>query len=138
MEDYIVNSTILLESERKSIKLIEPLVWQLKDKLHLPNEIIYNILIATTEAVNNAIIHGNKLTEGKIVIFIIQATNELITVSVEDQGSGENIVDPRNPDNLMKEGGRGVFLIKALTDECCFQEEGRKVIMKFNINRPMN
>jgi serine/threonine-protein kinase RsbW len=97
----------------------------------------YNVLIAVTEAVNNAIIHGNKLNpQKKVTITLIVSQND-ITVEVLDQGDGfdpENVADPREAENLLKENGRGVFLIKQLTttSEISSGIGGTKVKMTFD------
>jgi len=123
-------------SERKSIKLVEPIINDLKQKLNIPDEKFYNILISVTEAVNNAIIHGNKCSNSKKVLFNIIFENNIIKIIVQDEGLGfepEKIADPRHPDNLFKTGGRGVFLIKELTDKSEFTstESGTKISMDF-------
>lgn len=125
-------------SERKSIKLVEPIISDLKQRLNIPDEKYYNILIAVTEAVNNAIIHGNKCSCGKLVDFNINIENSLVHIEVSDQGSGfeaDKVADPRHPDNLYKTGGRGVFLIRELSDNSEFfnTECGAKIVMEFKL-----
>ncbi len=134
----IYSDTLTLTSERKSIKLVEPFIIALRDAIGFPDELYYNILITSTEAVNNAIIHGNKCNCDKRVTFKIQATNRVIDISIIDQGCGFNpdeIADPREPDNLMKSGGRGVFLIKQLSDSSNFStdQNGSQIKMTFFI-----
>lgn len=123
-------------SERKSIKLVEPIISDLKQRLNIPDEKYYNILISVTEAVNNAIIHGNKCCCGKSVDFLIDADSNHIHIEVSDEGSGfeaDKVADPRHPDNLYKTGGRGVFLIRELSDSSDFYntECGAKIVMEF-------
>ena len=98
----------------------------------------YNILIAVTEAFNNAIIHGNKCNNDKKVGFDIIADEESIQIVIKDEGKGfnpDNLADPREPENLMKDSGRGVFLIKELSDECDFMHTstGTSVKMVFKV-----
>ncbi len=132
----IFSEDIKFPSERKSVKLIEPIIASLRHSIHLSDELYYNILIACTEAINNAIIHGNQCQLEKIVNFSISGTELQIDISIKDQGCGfnsDNIADPRDPNNLMKTGGRGVFLIKELSDQSEFisNENGSIIKMTF-------
>lgn len=136
--EIVYTQNLTLTSERKSIKLVEPLILALRDAIGFPDELYYNILIASTEAVNNAIIHGNKCNCDKIVTFNIQATKYCIDITIIDQGCGFNpdeVADPREPDNLMKSGGRGVFLIRQLSDNSDFNadDNGSQIKMSFFI-----
>ena len=130
----IINNSFI--SERKSIRLVEPIINNLRKELDIPDEKFYNILISVTEAVNNAIIHGNKCCNSKKVNLDIYVENNIIKIIVEDEGLGfepNKIADPRHPENLFKTGGRGVFLIKELSDkyDISSSECGSKIIMEF-------
>ncbi len=136
MKKYLVNIEKKFNSSINSIKLIEPVIFKVRESVPIPDSIIYNILISVTEAVNNAIIHGNKSDNSKIVDFSVSANKGELIVKVEDQGGGfipENLADPRDPENLLKSNGRGVFIIKELTDFCNFEmgAKGTIVTMKF-------
>ncbi|NLO19012.1 MAG: ATP-binding protein [Ignavibacteria bacterium] len=127
-----------LASDKNAVKIIEPLIWDIKNSLSLTDERIYNILIAVTEAINNAVSHGNKYDTTKKVEFSIRVIENEIIFVVIDEGSGfnpENVPDPRDPNNLFREGGRGVFLIQQLSDEAFFSDNGRQLTMKFFINK---
>ena len=92
------------------------------------------ILIATLEAVNNAIVHGNKSDEKKYVEIEILFKNKELIVKVKDQGNGfspENVPDPTCPENLEAVNGRGVFLMKKLADEIKYNKKGNQVKMTF-------
>lgn len=137
-EENVFSNTLTLTSERKSIKLVEPFILALRDAISFSDELYYNILIASTEAVNNAIIHGNKCNCEKFVTISILATNVIIQITITDQGCGfnpNNVADPREPDNLMKSGGRGVFLIRELSDNSIFESDtnGSQIKMSFFI-----
>jgi serine/threonine-protein kinase RsbW len=139
MKRKVINSSIEIPSEKKSIKAIEPIILELKHKLKLRDDRFYNILIAVTEAVNNALIHGNKLNYDKKVFITVHSDNKYITVKVRDEGCGfdpELLADPRQPENLLKESGRGVFLIKELSDnyEYVFSGQGSELVMRFLID----
>lgn len=125
-----------LESHRSSINLIEPLICDVRCKIPIPDELYYNILIAATEAVNNAIIHGNKLNPEKYVLLHIHACDCEIVITVVDEGPGfdySHVQDPRLPQNLMKDGGRGVFLMRQLSSSAEFFDGGRGIKMIFSL-----
>ena len=139
MTNFLMELTEIFKSEKKSISNIEPILNRLRHQIPLTLEKYYNILISVTEAINNAIIHGNRLDLNKDVKFELKADSNKIIITVTDEGSGFNpdeLLDPTQPDNLLKENGRGVFLIKQLCDEVTIKStsKGTKVIMVFYIN----
>ncbi len=134
----LYNKIALFRSEKTSMSQIEPLMNDLRRKVAISDERFYVLLIAVTEAFNNAIVHGNKLNKEKIVEVKVISTSALITISIKDEGCGfnlEDIADPRAPENLLKENGRGVFLIRSLIDfveyETC--PKGTTIHMNFKI-----
>ena len=94
------------------------------------------ILIALTEAVNNAILHGNHQDPNKKVHITYQTEDQMVFFSVRDQGRGFNpseIPDPTDPENLEKPNGRGVFLMQRLADSCEFLHSGCEVRLGFKL-----
>jgi serine/threonine-protein kinase RsbW len=103
-------------------------------ELALSEDVYGNILIAVTEGVNNAIIHGNKLDASLTVHVGVHNNEEWVCFSITDHGTGfdpEAIPDPTAPENLLKENGRGIFLMKNLADEVSFEENGTVVNVCF-------
>jgi serine/threonine-protein kinase RsbW len=93
-----------------------------------------DILIAMTEGVNNAIVHGNKLDINKSVSVEYEKRGKDLFFRISDEGAGfdyENLPDPTAPENLERPNGRGVFLMRNLSDECLFEENGRIVELVF-------
>lgn len=93
-----------------------------------------NIIITVTEAVNNAIIHGNQSTSNKKVRLTVKVKPSALEFMVQDEGAGfdeNSIPDPTLPENIEKVSGRGIFLIKTLADEFAFEDEGRTVRLTF-------
>jgi serine/threonine-protein kinase RsbW len=89
---------------------------------HLPlNEVeFHKLLVAATEAVNNAIIHGNKSKPERKVTILVSIKKNYIIVSIRDEGGGFDpgqIPNPLEEENLLKESGRGLFLMQTLMDE---------------------
>jgi len=94
-----------------------------------------NILISLTEAVSNAIIHGNEENSSKEVEISVNETDTGIWLKVSDEGTGfdyKSIPDPTTPENVVKQGGRGIFLIRDLSDKIIFLDNGSTIEMLFN------
>jgi serine/threonine-protein kinase RsbW len=132
----MMEKTLNISSKIDNLRVVEKLIDEISTEINLSSEIYGNILIATLEAANNAIMHGNKLDEGKIVNINCLVSPDAITVSVKDQGPGfdyQNIPDPTAPENIENINGRGVFLMEKLSDKIVFFENGSKVELTFKI-----
>jgi serine/threonine-protein kinase RsbW len=131
------NIHIEVPSLSENIRMIESFIDNAKEKFQLDDDIYGNIMIAITEAVNNAIKHGNRSDSSKNVSLSLSLDDSLIKFRVEDEGQGfdyENLPDPTAPENIEKPGGRGIFLMKHLSDEVEFKEGGRIVELSFYMN----
>ena len=127
--------SLVIKSEIENLRLVEKFVDDLSAELNLSDEIYGNILIATLEAVNNAIIHGNKQKRDLDVSINSRKDEEGLHMVIEDQGPGFNyneIPDPTAPENLEKINGRGIFLMDKLSDKLEFEKNGAKVQLTFN------
>ena len=131
-----MEKNISLPSKLESLREIEKTVDEISAQFNIGTEIYGNILIASLEAVNNAITHGNKLDESKNVEVTFNLEDNKLTVITRDLGEGfdyENVPDPTAPENIENIDGRGIFLMKQLSDGLEFHEEGRVSEMVFNI-----
>ncbi len=127
------------QSNQKEISRIEEFLRQVSTQQHIDDGMTYRLLVACTEAVNNAIIHGNKSDPDKEVNIKCVANRDALTISVTDEGKGfdsENLQDPRDEKNLLKENGRGVFLMRSLMDNVKFRQlkSGFVVEMKVKLH----
>ncbi len=121
----------------ENIRMIESFIDNARDKFHLDDDIYGNIMIAVTEAVNNAIKHGSHSDSSKNVNLSLLVDGSTLKFRVEDQGPGFDYLhlpDPTTPENLEKPGGRGIFLMKHLADEVVFHDHGRVVELSFYMN----
>jgi serine/threonine-protein kinase RsbW len=126
--------SITINSDIENLRIVETLVDTLSKKLGISDEVYGKILISTVEAVNNAIIHGNKGKKEKLVRIIFTADGNMFDVTVEDEGDGfefDNIPDPTDPANIENLHGRGVFLMRSLADTIEFNDSGNEVKMRF-------
>jgi len=123
-----------IDSDINNISLMEEVTRSLVDKYELTENKFPVILIALTEAVSNAILHGNKEDKNKSVTISAKKTNEGIHLCVEDQGLGfdfTTLPDPTTDETIEEEGGRGILLISELCDSFDFHKEGRVIEMFF-------
>lgn len=121
-------------SQPESINLVEKLIDEIKAEYNIHEECYGNMLVAVTEAVNNAIQHGNKYDPEKMVHIAYEVDPDQIAFTVSDEGTGfdyVNLPDPTDPENIEKPTGRGVFLMKHLADQIIFSENGRVVELYF-------
>jgi serine/threonine-protein kinase RsbW len=129
--------SIQIPSIIENIRMIESFIDNAKERFHLDEDLYGNIMIAVTEAVNNAIKHGNGGNSSKNVFLSLTLNENLLKFIIKDEGSGFDHIelpDPTSPENLEKPGGRGIFLMKHLSDEVEFRENGKTVELSFYMN----
>lgn len=129
--------SIQIPSIIDNIRMIESFIDNAKERFHLDEDIYGNIMIAVTEAVNNAIKHGNAGNSLKNVYLSLILNENLLRFTIKDEGEGfnfHNLPDPTAPENIEKPGGRGIFLMKHLSDEVVFKDGGKVVELSFYMN----
>jgi serine/threonine-protein kinase RsbW len=134
----VKNISIEIPSLAENIRIIESFIDNAKEKYELNEDIYGNIMIAVTEAVNNAIRHGNKDNSAKNVLISLSLEDGMIKFKIQDEGEGFNfhqLPDPTSPENISKPGGRGIFLMKHLSDEVDFKDNGKVVELSFYVNQ---
>lgn len=131
-----MEKVIEIPSKLENLNFIEKLIDEVSDIFELDSDLYGKVLISTIEAVNNSIIHGNKLCVDKNVkVHICKEKNEL-HITVTDQGDGfdfYNVPDPTRPENLENIHGRGIFLMKNLADNVIFTDDGKNVELIFKL-----
>jgi serine/threonine-protein kinase RsbW len=126
-----------IPSTPRSIDLLQGFLDQMLRKYKVSPDLYGNILISLTEAVNNAIIHGNACDKSKTVEVQFRKTSDCLAVRVSDQGRGfdpTKVPDPTSPENCCKCGGRGVFMMQQLSDGIRFENNGSTVEMQFRLD----
>lgn len=121
----------------ENIQVIESFIDNAKEDFEINDDMYGNIMISVTECISNAIIHGNKSNADKMVHLELQMQQGLLKCSIEDEGSGfdySNLPDPTEPENIEKLGGRGIFLMRNLSDDVKFEENGKKTILSFYLD----
>lgn len=129
--------TIKIPSLPENIRIVESFIDNANALFNFNEDLYGNIMVSVTEAVNNAILHGNGSDNKKdVTLSLLLEEDKSLKFIIEDEGNGfdhNNLPDPTSPENLEKDGGRGIFLMTALCDEVNFEENGKIVELTFNI-----
>ena len=114
---------MVIESDLSNVQKVEKIAEKIAKYMKFSEEEQDSLAISVTEIVGNAIVHGNKKDKNKKVTVDFDYKDNTITVSIQDEGDGFNektIANPLEPENLLKESGRGIFIVRALMDEVDF------------------
>lgn len=129
--------TLQLNSQLSSLNLLETFIDQIRVRYQLNDEVYANVMACLNEVCNNAIVHGNKLSKSLKVYINLEVTGgKKLVFTVSDEGEGfdyEALPDPTAAENLEKETGRGVYIIRRLADQCIFNTKGNQVELHFKI-----
>jgi serine/threonine-protein kinase RsbW len=125
---------LTISSEIVNLRVVEKELDDFSIELGITEDNYGKIMVCAMEAVNNAIIHGNKSQTDKTVKIEIKNEEDELVITVEDEGPGfkpKEIPDPTKPENIEALSGRGVFLMTRLADKIEFNDKGNVVIMHF-------
>jgi len=89
-------------------------------RVGISDEAAFGIDMAVREAVTNAVLHGNRQDEKKVVDISLKSLPDAVEISVHDQGPGfnpEEVPDPTKQENILKTSGRGIFFMRTFMDE---------------------
>ena len=120
-DKYRVALKVEIPSDVAYIERVVALVTRECAALDVPAQLVrLNVPVALSEALSNAILYGNGEDPEKHVRVRAAVTDEHLILEVSDEGGGFDLerclVDPTTPDNLSREDGRGLFLMRQLTD----------------------
>lgn len=113
-----------IPSQLNQLQRVEKFTEDVTTKMDFSEEDRDSIAISITEIVSNAISHGNKRNRDKKVTIMYEIYKNRLVITVQDEGPGFNvreIDDPLDPKNLLKDSGRGIYIVRALMDEVEFQ-----------------
>ena len=122
-----------LESRIESIARAAEVAAQVVKRFGFNDEAAYGIDLAVREAVTNAVLHGNKQDETKLVEVTFRGSTEEIEITVRDRGRGfdlKNVPDPTDPQNLLKDNGRGILFMRTFMNDVKYSHhaEGGTVV----------
>jgi serine/threonine-protein kinase RsbW len=125
-----------MKSSTSHISEVEQAFEQFASKFMCNSDKKSEMLVTIYEALNNAIKHGNRADESKIVEVAFRHERNRVCIRVSDQGEGFNpnqVADPTCPEHACTCGGRGVFLMQQLSDSMNYKDNGRTVEMTFKL-----
>ena len=117
---------IEINSERNRIKEVEAMMLEANKEFGLTDEQYGKTMIAVTELVMNAIVHGNKEDITKKVCIKVEFDKNEMKVLIEDEGGGfniEDLPDPTEIEHLLNNHGRGVYIAKAMVDKLDYKHK---------------
>jgi len=132
-----LKNKISIPSDFSYLKNVESFMQSLLEEAGASDFISGYIMLCVSESVNNAICHGNKQDLNKHVTIFAECIDDYLLIEVADEGNGFNyrdLPDPTCTENIKKEGGRGLFIIKNLVDQISFRNNGSIIQLKFKLN----
>jgi serine/threonine-protein kinase RsbW len=125
---------IKIESVVVNLRMVENAIDEATNEIGISQDSYGKILVSALEAVNNAILHGNKSDPEKTVDIEIEFKSNKLKIKVTDQGPGfspEKVPDPTIPENIEALNGRGIYLMSHLADKIKYSKKGNAVTMTF-------
>jgi serine/threonine-protein kinase RsbW len=131
---------LTVRSVPRNIEKVEGFLARINTALKLDEIQMHKLMVSLTEAVNNAIVHGNKADPEKRVSVRCERLPGWLLFIIKDQGKGfhpEGVRNPLKRENLLKENGRGIFLMRTLMDKVEFErsEKGMEVRLWLDLNK---
>ncbi len=112
-----------IDSDPNNLLTVEEFVNFFSHELKIDKEKIPGLLLAVTEATTNAIIHGNKCNSQRKVSIDIFVEGKKLIIKIKDEGEGFDpaaVPDPTKPENLLKDSGRGLYLMRFYLDDLSY------------------
>jgi serine/threonine-protein kinase RsbW len=109
-----------LESTLQSVDKVEAMVVREAEKLGFDKDDLDNIGMAVRECMVNAVVHGNRYSQKKQVHLDVESSDGGLAITIGDEGAGfdlNSLPDPTSPENLLRQSGRGILLVRAFMDE---------------------
>ena len=132
------NFYLEIESDPNNLILVEEFVNYFSVELNLTENKISGLLLSVTEATTNAIIHANKSDINKKVKIYVNKVDSKLIIKIKDEGKGfdpAKVPDPTAPENLLKDSGRGLYLMKVYMDDLNYNitPDGTETILTLNL-----
>lgn len=136
MADYTFQTS--LKSTHEEATKVPDFVSDIQEKANLTDDETSTFMLLLSEAVDNAIKHGNEYDVDKTVSVDIEISKCEIVARVSDEGKGFDTEEstsknPLDEENLLNTGGRGIFIIEELSDSLKFLNSGST--LQFKIKR---
>ena len=118
MTDKRVSFT--LESTLDSVNLAEEKTEKVAAEMGFSEEDCHRLAMSVREAMVNAVLHGNAYDPKKRVFVVFENNGTKLAITITDEGKGleaSELPDPLAPENLLKQSGRGIFLMRSFMDD---------------------
>ena len=134
------NYTLEIESDPNNLITVEEFVNYFTIDLKIDPERLPGLLLAVTEATTNAIIHANKCDLNKKVKIDVEVVENKLYIRVKDEGKGfdpAKVPDPTEPENLLKDSGRGLYLMRVYMDDLKYEvtPDGTETTLILNLQK---
>ncbi len=124
---------LIIQSEISELKKVELFVKEIIQKYDIHKRCFNKIYLCVSEAVINSIKHGNKSDKKKNVIIEASCKRNILELKIEDEGEGFDVNEVKNPtknSNLKNESGRGIFIIRNMSNKLEYNEKGNRIQFK--------
>jgi len=129
-----------INSDPNKLPLVEEFLEEISSGKNIDKTQRNNLLLAVNEAISNAMVHGNKTSSDKKVSIRVEIDETSLKVFIKDEGRGfkpEEIPDPTSPENIFRDSGRGLYIMKCCMDEVTynFTPEGTELVLSMKLNK---
>jgi len=125
-----------ISSDPMEMGQVEDFIKEIFVRYSISMEIYFKVMVCVNEAVTNSIMHGNKYNNNKLVKIQSYSCHKYLYFRIIDQGEGFDfhcLPDPTDIENLKKETGRGIYIIRTISDETAFREKGNIIEFKIDL-----
>jgi serine/threonine-protein kinase RsbW len=124
---------LVIKSEISELKKVEDFLMEVFKEYDVSQQYFNKIYLCLSEAVLNSIKHGNKSNKSKNVEIEVECMDKEVKVKVEDEGEGFDVNKVENPttkENIRNESGRGIFIIRKMSNKLEYNEKGNRIQFK--------
>lgn len=128
---------LIIRSDKSELTKLNQFLSEIFEENNLPQKSFNNVFLCISEAVVNSIEHGNGNNINRFVLIIIDYISRIMNIIVRDEGEGFNmneVEDPTNKKNVKREWGRGIHIIKSLSENMEYNEKGNIVQFKIKFS----
>lgn len=138
MTDY-KSYTKTVISDPALIPEVNEFISEILSKTQMSEDKLNNLDLSVSEALSNAMVHGNKLDPSKKVVVVLKVYEDRIELNIKDEGDGfkpEDVPDPTKPENILKDSGRGIYIMNSFLDDVYynFPPSGTELVLILSIN----
>lgn len=124
---------LVIKSEISELRKVEDFLIDIFKEFNLTQKYFNKIYLCVSEAVVNSIKHGNRNEKNKTVLIEVKCKDSELKVRIEDEGEGfdvDKIEDPTSLANLKNESGRGIFIIRNMSNKLEYNKKGNSIQFK--------